>query len=81
MTTLLQPYLFFGGRADEAIDFYQRVLGAKLVMRMRFRDNPEGTSPEALAEKVCTRGWTSATRRFCFRTAIIWTARISGDFR
>ena len=52
MTTLLQPYLFFGGRADEAIDFYQRALGAKLVMRMRFKDNPDGTSPVALADKV-----------------------------
>ncbi len=51
---LVQPYLFFGGRADEAIAFYQKVLGAKLAMRMRFKDNPDQTSPapEAFAEKV-----------------------------
>ena len=37
------PYLFFDGRAQEAIDFYQRALGAQVQMLMRFKDNP---SPE-----------------------------------
>lgn len=50
----LEPYLFFGGRADEAIEFYRQSLGAKLVMRMRFKDNPDASPavPEALADKV-----------------------------
>jgi PhnB protein len=50
----IQPYLFFNGRADEAIAFYEQALGAKLAMRLRFKDNPDaGTSvPEAQAEKV-----------------------------
>jgi PhnB protein len=38
----IQPYLFFEGRADEAISFYEKTLGAKLVMRVRFKDNPDG---------------------------------------
>ncbi len=37
----IQPYLYFDGRADEAIEFYQRVLGAEVEMLMRFKDNPE----------------------------------------
>jgi PhnB protein len=37
------PYLFFDGRAQEAIEFYQKTLGAKVEMLMRFKDNP---SPE-----------------------------------
>jgi len=37
------PYLFFDGRAQEAIEFYQRSLDAKVEMLMRFKDNP---SPE-----------------------------------
>ncbi len=37
------PYLFFDGRAQEAIEFYQQTLGAKVEMMMRFKDNP---SPE-----------------------------------
>ena len=37
----VQPYLFFDGRAEEAIEFYQRTLGAKVEMLMRFKDCPE----------------------------------------
>jgi PhnB protein len=37
----VQPYLFFDGRCDEAIDFYKRTLGAKVDMLMRFKDGPE----------------------------------------
>lgn len=50
----IQPYLFFNGRADEAIAFYEKVLDAKVALRLRFKDNPDaGASvPEALAEKV-----------------------------
>jgi PhnB protein len=28
----IQPYLFFDGRAEEAIEFYQKALGAKVEM-------------------------------------------------
>ena len=49
----IHPYLFFGGRADEAIDFYEKTLGAKLVMRLRFKDNPDGAPPNpAIADNV-----------------------------
>ena len=36
----LQPYLFFDGRCEEALDFYKDALGAKVEMMMRFKDNP-----------------------------------------
>jgi PhnB protein len=36
----VQPYLFFDGRADEAIEFYKKALGAKVNMLMRFKDAP-----------------------------------------
>ncbi|MEP6880936.1 MAG: VOC family protein [Dokdonella sp.] len=39
---LVQPYLFFDGRSDEAIAFYQKSIGAKVLMRMPFGDAPEG---------------------------------------
>ncbi len=45
----VQPYLMFNGRAEEAIQFYQRAIGAKVEMMMRFKDNPEPPSPEACA--------------------------------
>jgi PhnB protein len=37
----VQPYLFFEGRCDEAVDFYKKILGAKVNMRMTFKENPE----------------------------------------
>ena len=37
----IQPYLSFNGRAEEAIDFYRRALGAEVEMMMRFKDSPE----------------------------------------
>ena len=40
----VQTYLFFDGKCDEAIAFYQRVLGAKVNMLMRFKESPEPTA-------------------------------------
>jgi PhnB protein len=37
----VQPYLFFDGRCEEAIDFYRGALGAEVTMLMRFKDCPE----------------------------------------
>jgi PhnB protein len=37
----IQPYLFFEGRCDEALEYYGRALGAEVTMLMRYKDNPE----------------------------------------
>lgn len=37
----ITPYLFFRGRCEEAIAFYQKALGATVEMQMRFKDNPD----------------------------------------
>ncbi|HVB49339.1 MAG TPA: VOC family protein [Burkholderiales bacterium] len=37
----VQPYLFFEGRCDEALEFYKKALGAEVAMLMRYKDNPE----------------------------------------
>ncbi len=37
----VQPYLFFEGRCDDAIEFYRRALGAEVQMVMRFKDSPD----------------------------------------
>ena len=41
----IQPYLFLDGRAEEAIEFYKRVLGAKIEALMRFDEAPEQPPP------------------------------------
>jgi PhnB protein len=42
---LVQPYLFFDGRCDEALEFYKRTLRAEVMMLMRFKDSPEPHQP------------------------------------
>jgi PhnB protein len=37
----IQPYLFFDGRCQEALDYYVSALGAKVEMSMRFKDSPQ----------------------------------------
>ena len=37
----IQPYLFFDGRCQEALDYYVSALGAKVEMAMKFKDSPE----------------------------------------
>ena len=37
----VQSYLFFDGRAEEAIEFYKKAVGAKVTMLMRFKDSPD----------------------------------------
>ncbi|HET9718060.1 MAG TPA: VOC family protein [Pseudolabrys sp.] len=37
----VQPYLFFDGKAEEAIEFYKATLGAKAEMLMRWKDSPD----------------------------------------
>jgi len=44
----IQPYLFFEGRCEEAIEFYRRALGAKVEMMMRYKDGPEPPPPGML---------------------------------
>ena len=40
----IQPYLFFDGCCDEAIEFYRGALGAETTMLMRYKDSPEPAS-------------------------------------
>jgi PhnB protein len=43
----VQPYLFFDGRCDEAIEFYKETLGAEVARLLRFKDNPEPPNESA----------------------------------
>jgi PhnB protein len=41
----IQPYLFFDGRCEEAIEFYKRAIGAEVQMLMRFKESPDAPPP------------------------------------
>lgn len=55
-TSVVQPYLFFRGRCEEAIEYYKAKLGAEVTMLLRFKDNPgmpgEDKVPAALDNKI-----------------------------
>ncbi len=42
---LVQPYLFFEGRCEEALGFYREALGAEVTALMRFKDSPDPPPP------------------------------------
>jgi len=44
----VEPYLFFNGRCEEAVEFYKKAFGAKVAMLMRFKDSPEPHAPGML---------------------------------
>jgi PhnB protein len=43
--SIIQPYLFFDGKCEEALEFYKKSLGAEVAMLMRFKDSPEPPKP------------------------------------
>jgi len=41
----IEPYLFFDGRCEEALEFYRSALDAEVTMRMRIKESPEPVDP------------------------------------
>ena len=41
----VQPYLYFDGRCEEALNFYKKALGAEVLMLMRYKDSPQPHQP------------------------------------
>jgi PhnB protein len=37
----VNPYLDFGGRCEEAVNFYKSAAGAEVTMMMRFKESPD----------------------------------------
>jgi PhnB protein len=45
---IVQPYLFFNGNCEQAVDFYRKALGAEVEMSMRYKESPEPAPPGML---------------------------------
>jgi len=59
----IQPYLFFNGSCEQAIEFYRKALGAEIEMMMRFKESPEPPPPGAVppgcsADKLGFQGFS-----------------------
>ncbi len=51
----IQPYLFFNGRCEEALSFYQQKLGAHIEVMMRYKEAPASSpdcTPPGSDEKI-----------------------------
>ena len=50
----VQPYLFFGGRCEEALEFYGKAIGAEVQMLSRFKEmpDPQPGFPDCFEDKV-----------------------------
>src|SRR4051794_24736207 len=42
---LVQPYLNFDGRCEEAIGFYKKAIGAEVTLLMRYKESPDACGP------------------------------------
>jgi PhnB protein len=58
----IQPYLFFGGRCDEALAFYGATIGAKVELLMRYKESPEPPPPGMVPP-----GWEDKVMHVTFR--------------
>lgn len=58
----IEPYLFFNGCCEEAIEFYQKALGAEVRMTMRYKDSPEPPPPG-----MVPAGWDNKIMHTCLR--------------
>ena len=63
----LEPYLFFGGRCEEAIQFYHSALGAEVEMMMRYNESPQpmppGSIPPGFEKKIMHASIRIGSRR------------------
>ena len=41
----IDPYLFFNGCCEQAIEFYKNAMGAEVTMLMRYKESPEPPPP------------------------------------
>lgn len=50
----VQAYIAFGGRCEEAMEFYKRCMGAQVTGLMRWKESPDATfkAPPGYEEKI-----------------------------
>ena len=41
----IEPYLFFNGCCEQAVEFYKKALGAEVLMLMRYKESPDPPPP------------------------------------
>lgn len=80
----IEPYLFFDGCAEEAIAFYEKSLGAKREMAMKFSESPdpipEGRMPAGFENKIMHASFLIGDARVMVSDGDCMTGRKFGGF-
>jgi len=66
MKPIVEPYLFFAGKCETALDYYRQHLGAEIGMIMRYNQNPEPSQcplPEGWDDKIMHASFTIGASR------------------
>lgn len=63
---LVQPYLFFGGHCEEALNFYHAALDAQVEMLVRFNE-----SPEPMPSNMLQAGFENKVMHAAFRVGSV----------
>ena len=48
----VQPYIFFNGRCEEALEFYRKALGAEVTALIHYNDSPDPRTVHGSGNKV-----------------------------
>lgn len=76
----VQPYLFFEGRCEEAIEFYRSALGAEVTSLHRFKDSPDPQmSSPATADKIMHASLRIGDNRIGDNTVLASDGRCNGQ--
>ena len=66
MKAIVEPYLFFAGQCEAALNFYREHLGAEIGMIMRYRENREALMcplPDNWEDKIMHASFTIGASR------------------
>jgi PhnB protein len=58
MSSTIQPYMFFNGRCEEALEFYRKALEAKVTVVMHYKDGPNPNVVPGFEDKVMHANFT-----------------------
>jgi len=76
----VNPYLFFDGRCEEAIEFYRKTIGAEQLMLMRFKDMPAEAKAQQCHEQVSDNKVMHARLRIGGSTILLSDGPCSGKY-
>ncbi len=76
----VNPYLFFNGRCEEAIEFYHKTVGAETLMKMRYSDAPPEAKPPGCGTTLSDKAIMHARININGSTILLSDGPCSGKF-